>query len=94
LPHEAKSAIKTNLLEDFFRGENMKLPLLATMIAATLLVGCTKCQQQPTPETPPPASEATTPPPAEEMPPGPDAAPADQLPGSEDLNQEIPPEKK
>lgn len=62
----------------------MKLSLWAALFAATFLVGCSKCSQQPQP-----------PPPAETMPQ--EMAPtegtsAEALPPADQMNEELPPE--
>jgi hypothetical protein len=80
----------------------MKLGCIVTLAAATLLVGCTKCQQQPVPESAPPAESAMPPteaPPTEVAPADPGAAELapdtnEKLPESDEMNRELPPETK
>lgn len=64
----------------------MKLQLIAAALAAMFLVGCTKCTQQPTTETPPVATEVVPAAPTE-----PTTAEG-AMPGSDQINEELPPE--
>lgn len=64
----------------------MNFKFVLALSAAALMVGCSKCSQQPQTETPP---VEAVPPPVEPM--GSEGSTAETLPNSEQMNEELPP---
>lgn len=64
----------------------MKLKMVLAMSALALLAGCSKCSQQPTADAPPPVEGMAPTEPATV-----EGASAENMPNSEQLNEELPP---
>lgn len=73
----------------------MKFRFLAAACAVTMLVGCTKCGQQASETAPTTEAAPTETAPAEMAPAEPtdvEGATAEVMPGSDEMNDELPPE--